>query len=136
VCGIFACNQENCNSFRKNIKEFLSVVGLSFIETRCPGLHLHVVFCCIFSASDCILYVLTFSCFQLHNRNNSKKTGGTDSKFFTTNRKGENHELREELRNPQRDRKKDAVKKVKYLYLYRSVSNGLSLDKFLFRFGV
>ena len=37
---------------------------------------------------------------------------GTDAKFFTTNRKGENHELREELRNPQRDRKRDAVKKV------------------------
>jgi AP-1 complex subunit beta-1 len=37
---------------------------------------------------------------------------GNDAKFFTTNRKGENHELREELRNPQRDRKRDAVKKV------------------------
>lgn len=41
-----------------------------------------------------------------------KKAGGTDAKFFTTNRKGENHELREELRSPQRDRKRDAVKKV------------------------
>lgn len=37
---------------------------------------------------------------------------GNDAKFFTTNRKGENHELREELRSPQRDRKRDAVKKV------------------------
>ena len=44
----------------------------------------------------------------------NKKAGGTDSKFFTTNRKGENHELREELRSPQRDRKRDAVKKVWY----------------------
>lgn len=42
----------------------------------------------------------------------TKKTGGSDSKFFTTNRKGENHELREELRSQQRDRKRDAVKKV------------------------
>lgn len=42
----------------------------------------------------------------------NKKAGGSDSKFFTTNRKGENHELREELRSPQRDRKRDAVKKV------------------------
>lgn len=41
-----------------------------------------------------------------------KKATGNDSKFFSTNRKGENHELREELRSPQRDRKKDAVKKV------------------------
>ena len=42
-----------------------------------------------------------------------KKATGSDSKFFTTNRKGENHELREELRSPQRDRKRDAVKKVR-----------------------
>ena len=40
----------------------------------------------------------------------SKK--GNDSKFFSTNRKGENHELREELRSPNRERKRDAVKKV------------------------
>ena len=33
-----------------------------------------------------------------------KSVNGSDSKFFTTNRKGENHELREELRSPQRDR--------------------------------
>ena len=39
-------------------------------------------------------------------------TTGNDAKYFTTNRKGENHELREELRSPQRDKKKDAVKKV------------------------
>ena len=45
----------------------------------------------------------------------SKKTSGNDSKFFTTNRKGENHELREELRSPIRDRKRDAVKKVRQL---------------------
>lgn len=41
-----------------------------------------------------------------------KNAKGTDAKFFTTNRKGENHELREELRSPARDRKRDAVKKV------------------------
>ena len=39
---------------------------------------------------------------------------GNDAKFFSdrTVRKGENLELREELRNPKLDRKKDAVKKV------------------------
>ena len=37
---------------------------------------------------------------------------GSDAKFFSTNRKGENHELREELRSPNRERKRDAVKKV------------------------
>lgn len=42
----------------------------------------------------------------------SKKATGNDSKFFSTAKKGENHELREELRSPQRDRKRDAVKKV------------------------
>jgi vesicle coat complex subunit len=47
---------------------------------------------------------------RVHYR--GKKQGGSDSKFFTTNRKGENHELREELRSPHRDRKRDAVKKV------------------------
>jgi hypothetical protein len=41
-----------------------------------------------------------------------KKATGNDSKFFSTNKKGETHELREELRSPQRDRKRDAVKKV------------------------
>jgi hypothetical protein len=51
----------------------------------------------------------------LKYRAGSSKKGGTDSKFFTTNRKGENHELREELRSPQRDRKRDAVKKVCFI---------------------
>ena len=51
------------------------------------------------------------------NNKNSQKATGADSKFFTTNRKGENHELREELRSPQRDRKRDAVKKVILNYL-------------------
>lgn len=42
----------------------------------------------------------------------SKSKASNDSKFFSTNRKGENHELREELRSHVRDRKRDAVKKV------------------------
>jgi hypothetical protein len=46
------------------------------------------------------------------NRAIKKKAPGSDAKFFTTNRKGENHELREELRSPDRNRKRDAVKKV------------------------
>lgn len=35
-----------------------------------------------------------------------------DSKFFGTTKKGETHELRQELMNPSRDKKKDAMKKV------------------------
>lgn len=35
-----------------------------------------------------------------------------DSKFFNTTKKGETHELRQELANPSREKKKDAVKKV------------------------
>ncbi|CAI5727136.1 unnamed protein product [Peronospora destructor] len=35
-----------------------------------------------------------------------------DSKFFSTTKKGETHELRQELANPSREKKKDAVKKV------------------------
>ncbi|KAJ0393983.1 hypothetical protein P43SY_007498 [Pythium insidiosum] len=35
-----------------------------------------------------------------------------DSKFFSTTKKGETHELRQELMNPSRDKKKDAMKKV------------------------
>ena len=46
------------------------------------------------------------------NKKKNKNPTGKDSRFFTTNRKGENHELREELRSPVRDRKRDAVKKV------------------------
>ena len=42
-----------------------------------------------------------------------KQQGGNDAKFFATNRKGENHELREELRSQARDKKRDAVKKVR-----------------------
>ena len=49
---------------------------------------------------------------NFNKKKKKKNTGGKDSRFFTTNRKGENHELREELRSPARDRKKDAVKKV------------------------
>lgn len=55
----------------------------------------------------------------------SRKSGGNDAKFFSTNRKGENHELREELRSPLRDRKRDAVKKV---FIYVSIILFLLLD--------
>jgi hypothetical protein len=41
----------------------------------------------------------------------SARAGGSDSKFFTTTKKGETHELRLELQSPNRDKKKDAVKK-------------------------
>eukprot|EP00611_Tribonema_gayanum_P002786 TRINITY_DN12105_c0_g1_i1.p1 TRINITY_DN12105_c0_g1~~TRINITY_DN12105_c0_g1_i1.p1 ORF type:complete len:907 (-),score=479.65 TRINITY_DN12105_c0_g1_i1:164-2884(-) len=42
----------------------------------------------------------------------SARSGGSDSRFFTTTKKGETHELRLELQSPNRDKKKDAVKKV------------------------
>jgi len=39
-------------------------------------------------------------------------SSGNDSKYFQTTKKGEIHELKEELANPKPDKKKDAVKKV------------------------
>eukprot|EP00516_Mucochytrium_quahogii_P005983 CAMPEP_0203751480 /NCGR_PEP_ID=MMETSP0098-20131031/5539_1 /ASSEMBLY_ACC=CAM_ASM_000208 /TAXON_ID=96639 /ORGANISM=" , Strain NY0313808BC1" /LENGTH=902 /DNA_ID=CAMNT_0050641213 /DNA_START=113 /DNA_END=2817 /DNA_ORIENTATION=+ len=40
------------------------------------------------------------------------KKGGNDSKYFNTTKKGEIHELKEELHDQRMDRRKDAVKKV------------------------
>ena len=37
---------------------------------------------------------------------------GSDSKYFQTTKRGEMHELKEELNMPQKDKQKDAVKKV------------------------
>ena len=37
---------------------------------------------------------------------------GNDSKYFQTTKKGEIHELKEELNNPKMEKKKEAVKKV------------------------
>jgi AP-1 complex subunit beta-1 len=37
---------------------------------------------------------------------------GNDSKYFQTTKKGEIHELKEELANPKMEKKKEAVKKV------------------------
>jgi AP-1 complex subunit beta-1 len=45
-------------------------------------------------------------------KSNSASKGGSDSKFFTTTKKGENHELRQELTSQNANKKKDAVKKV------------------------
>jgi hypothetical protein len=53
-----------------------------------------------------------FSFLSVTFSDRNRKATGSDSKFFTNSKKGENHELREELRSPQRDRKRDAVKKV------------------------
>lgn len=41
-----------------------------------------------------------------------KNDGGSDSRFFTTQKKGELHELRMELHSTDRNTKVDAVKKV------------------------
>jgi len=40
------------------------------------------------------------------------KKGGNDGKYFTTTKKGEIHDLKQELHDPKPDRRKDAVKKV------------------------
>jgi len=42
----------------------------------------------------------------------ASNAGGNDSKYFQTTKKGEIHELREELSNPKMEKKKEAVKKV------------------------
>lgn len=42
----------------------------------------------------------------------AKRNSGADSKFFNSSKKGELIELKEELQNPSKDRKRDAVKKV------------------------
>ena len=42
-----------------------------------------------------------------------RMTGAANgSKFFSTTKKGETHELRQEFAHPSREKKKDAVKKV------------------------
>jgi len=43
---------------------------------------------------------------------NKSSAGGSDSRFFTTQKKGEMHELRQELHSSDRSVKVDAVKKV------------------------
>ena len=40
------------------------------------------------------------------------RRGGNDARFFTTTKKGEMHELKEELNHPKMEKKRDAVKKV------------------------
>lgn len=49
---------------------------------------------------------------HLHNLAKKMAGLGTDSKFFTTTKKGETHELRQELNHQSREKKKSAVKKV------------------------
>lgn len=42
----------------------------------------------------------------------------TDSKYFTTTKKGEIFELKSELNNEKKEKKKEAVKKVIHIYSY------------------
>ena len=44
----------------------------------------------------------------------------TDSKYFTTTKKGEVFELRADLSSDRKDKKKDAVKKVSLTFFYLS----------------
>lgn len=48
-------------------------------------------------------------------RTKNKKTKMTDSKYFTTTKKGEIFELKSELNNDKKEKKKEAVKKVKII---------------------
>ena len=43
----------------------------------------------------------------------------TDSKYFTTTKKGEVFELRADLSSDRKDKKKDAVKKVLSFFIYQ-----------------
>lgn len=42
----------------------------------------------------------------------------TDSKYFTTTKKGEIFELKSELNNDKKEKKKEAVKKVRFLTFF------------------
>jgi hypothetical protein len=46
------------------------------------------------------------------------KRSGNDSKYFTTTKKGEIHELKEELHHQKPEKQKDAVKKVRCCRLF------------------
>lgn len=47
----------------------------------------------------------------------------TDSKYFTTTKKGEIFELKSELNNDKKEKKKEAVKKVKNNFVKLSYKN-------------
>ncbi len=61
-----------------------------------------------------------YSCSQCHSRDTTSKKmapigkseGGSDSRYFTTQKKGEMHELRMEIHSTDRNVKVDAIKKV------------------------
>lgn len=53
----------------------------------------------------------------------------TDSKYFTTTKKGEIFELKSELNNDKKEKKKEAVKKVTtavVIMLFRALSNAIN----------
>lgn len=57
----------------------------------------------------------------------------TDSKYFTTTKKGEIFELKSELNNDKKEKKKEAVKKVKLLiepmiWLFKNQTSRLLLQ--------
>ena len=55
----------------------------------------------------------------------------TDSKYFTTTKKGEIFELKSELNNDKKEKKKEAVKKVG-ISLLKNISN-LKLKRIFFK---
>ena len=53
----------------------------------------------------------------------------TDSKYFTTTKKGEIFELKSELNNDKKEKKKEAVKKVKFAqFVYQGVVFNYAFD--------
>lgn len=47
----------------------------------------------------------------------------TDSKYFTTTKKGEIFELKSELNNDKKEKKKEAVKKVQTIFINKKKIN-------------
>lgn len=58
----------------------------------------------------------------------------TDSKYFTTTKKGEIFELKSELNNEKKEKKKEAVKKVMMIYLYSSLNSQVFRHNYNFSF--
>lgn len=55
----------------------------------------------------------------------------TDSKYFTTTKKGEIFELKSELNNDKKEKKKEAVKKVKNAF-FQPVDSAVEPNHFLY----
>lgn len=84
-------------------------------------------FCCVFIDQnvfvfDSLFLIFIFSLYNIdtfaHKRIENKMT---DSKYFTTTKKGEIFELKSELNSDKKEKKKEAVKKVRTKCILRSL---------------